>query len=154
MNDARQSPRGGHWSLDAESAEFLMERLGGIKERVSEIYEGPTSSALEEINQRLTQLQSSLSKESGDTKRQVRDLIEYTGRLKSLMANRFLEIETEIKRIQDKFEDVRKKAELDAQYKAQLITLERWKLVVTVVVAFLTGLLFPVVIYLLGVSSP
>lgn len=154
MSDSQKISYGGHWPVDVKSLEHLSERVGGLKHQIDDVYDSSTTAGLDELDQRLNELSESLSEDTEENRRQLRSLMKYTARFRKTASSRFLELQTEIDKIQSSFEDIKKQAKADAELKAQEISLKKWELIVSVLLVFLGGVLVPVILYLLGIPKP
>jgi predicted RNase H-like nuclease (RuvC/YqgF family) len=154
MSNNHLKSQTGHWSLDSESIEYVQSRIVDLRQRVSDISEGTASEEIETITKSLNQINETLSTDSEETKRQIHELIGFIDRFKRIVANRFLEIGTELKAVQSNLDKLAKDTGKQEKHNAQLVILERWKLLIGVILVFFSGLIFPILLYLFGVSKP
>jgi len=124
--------------------------------RISSAYDRQVKQDLSQIETQLDALATRDRELAAPTRQQVQQVVELVGRFKRQTANSLLELEQEIKQVRDVVAQAAKKqTELETQkldIEKSKLRLERWQLVVGLVTAFLTGLLFPIVLWLVGVK--
>lgn len=142
----------GHW-FDPHSAEQFVTTIESLQHRVADTYDKIVQKELQQINTRLEEMTKGGSESTEETQRQLQEIVDLVGRYKRITASALLEIEQEVKTIKGAMEKA-SATEFDLrrlEIEKNKLQLERWKLVLGIVTVFVSGLLFPVVLWWLGI---
>ncbi len=145
----------GHW-FDPESAEQYLKAVDALQAHTSAAYDQIIKQDLSQIETQLNTLADSDQKLETETRRQLQEVVGIVGRFKRQTASALLELEQEIKNIHKAMaQAIEKESDLERQQldiERKKLRLEGWKLAVALATALLTGLLFPVILKLTGIT--
>ena len=144
----------GHW-FDPQSGEQYVQKIEHLQGRTLE-YDRQIADNIQNIEGRLDKLAESDQNLAAETRRQLQETVDFVGRFKSQASQMLLELSLEAKQLH---ESVSKSIKEQSEFKQQELEIERgklqverWKVAVGIAAAFLTGLLFPVLLWLMGAA--
>ena len=144
-----------HW-FDPESAEQYLDVVDSLQSHTSDAYDQLVQKDLSQIERQLQALAENDQELAANVQRQLKEVVGFVGRFRGHAATTLLALEEEVKQIRKSMaQAMKEQSDLDMERLAiekSKLHLERWKLVVGLVVAFITGLLFPVVLWWIGVG--
>lgn len=130
----------GHWFEDVETAD-LLQALGKLKEEAGSAYEKDFERELQALDRKVGELEAAHKADLGDARETI-------ARIAHKLDTRLLELSLTAADIQRRAEE-REEARLELE--RQKVRLERVKLVLGVIMAFVTGLLLPYLAALVGI---
>ena len=145
----------GHW-FDPKEAKQLVGAVDHLRARTSAVYDQLVKQDWSQIEAQLNTLTEGNQALAAATRQQLQEIAGLMGRFKRQTASALLELEQETKQIHDAMAQAAKrqtdlqKRQLDIE-KSKL-QLELWKVILGAVAVFMTGLLFPIVLWLMGVK--
>ena len=146
---------GGHW-FAPETAEQYLAAVEGLESSASAAYTQIVTKDLAQIEARLSGLAESDEELARETQRRLQEVVGLIGRFRSQTASALLALEQETKQIREAMaRGIKEQSELEAQrldIEKSKLQLERWKVVLGAVALFLTGFLFPLILWQLGVG--
>lgn len=138
-----------------QTLEQLAGQMGGLEKQARE-YDQRLEQDLSSLEARLSDLAQAGQEQAGETRRQLQEVVAYVGRAKSQASHTLLELELQTRQMREALEKaVKEQSEVERQkleIEKDKLHLERWKLTAGLAAAFLTGLLFPILLWWWGVG--
>jgi hypothetical protein len=134
----------GHWPSEGLGLEHIVGALKDLRQSASENYE-------QEIKKEIGALQSKIAElESVNATTEVQELKRTVFRLQQATLNKFTEFNVGMKDVETKLQELIESQDKNLKLEQAKLQIEYWKLVVTIIVAFLSGLILPLITRSLG----
>lgn len=141
----------GHSYLTEADAEKLVHDLDRLQANISNTYEENFKSPFARLEQQIDGLRK-VTEANEATTRKLQSIAEQIGRLRQLSVSKFLELEAQTQAIQQEATKVTELEQRKVALEEKRLTVETWQAFILVVVAFLTGLVFPILLQAVGIK--